>query len=150
MQTADRLTGDTYARRATVLVVAGLAIILAAGQYNGYRGRVALVNAQRQSCADDVRDRTSDIRVRATQAWATQRVADDRAQPARTRSARRVEAATDRASVRDRLTRIDQAAVDHLLVTTTPPITDLLLNLDTGRRLDCRVEHPSASLLNTP
>lgn len=113
----------------------------------GYQGRKAIVTSQRQACAEDVKDRRSDILVRATQAWATQQVADDPRQPARTRHARSVEAAQDRASVRDRLGRIDDKAAMTLYERMPPEVADLLASLDRGRRLSCAREHPPASLL---
>lgn len=118
------------------------------GFYWAYLGRVALVDAQRQSCRETVTDRRSDILVRATQAWATQQVADDPRQPPRTRRVRGVEAAQDRMSVRDRLTRVDSPTVAAIIRDAkTAQVWRLILRLDTGRRLDCAVEHPAATVI---
>lgn len=117
------------------------------GYYWAFLGRVELVDAQRLTCHADVTDRRSDIVVRATQAWATQRVADDEQQPYRTRAARSIEAAQDRASVRDRLTRVDKHAVAGLLNDAPKEVRALIVRLDSGTRLDCNHKHPDARLL---
>lgn len=131
-------------------VVAGvivIAIVFFVGFYWAYLGRVDLVTAQRSACEDALADRRSDIQVRATQAWATQRVAEDPAQPMRTRAARGVEAEQDRRSVQDRLTRVDDKTVTAILASVRPEVRSVIRSLDTGRRLVCNDEHPSASLL---
>lgn len=117
------------------------------GYYWGFLGRADLVAAQRLTCHADVTDRRSDILVRATQAWATQRVADDEQQPHRTRAARSVEAGQDRLSVRDRLTRVDDHAVASLRVDAPREVWKLIVRLDTGVRLNCNHKYPSARLL---
>jgi hypothetical protein len=125
-----------------------LTLILFAGFYSSYLNRVELVKAERQACRDDIRDRSSDILVRATQAWGTQRVADDPLQPLRTRKARSVEAREDRESVRDRLTRIDDVSLVRILSEANhPDVRALILHLDADRRLDCNLEHPPATLV---
>lgn len=131
-------------------VAAGVIIIATVffiGLYWAYLGRVDLVTAQRSSCEDALADRRSDIQVRATQAWATQQVAEDPGQPKRTRSARRVEAEQDRRSVQDRLTRVDDKTVTAILASVRPEVRRVVRELDTGRRLVCVTAHPSASLL---
>lgn len=131
-------------------VTAGVVLLITVffiGSYWAFLGRVELVRAQRQTCHADVNDRRSDILVRATQAWAAQRVADDEQQPRYTRQARRIEAAEDRASVRDRLTRVDNHAVASLLADASKEVRALIVRLDTGTRLDCNREHPNARLL---
>lgn len=153
MRKLSSLRADVALFRSQVLpllVVALMAIILASftGLYWAYLGRVDLVAAQRRSCHDDIRDRRSDVLVRATQAWATQQIADDPKQPPRTRKARGIEAAQDRQSVQDRLTRVDDDAISTIIgAAKNDNIWRLIKNLDSGRRLDCAVEHPAARLL---
>jgi hypothetical protein len=130
-----------------VIGVVGMALVGTVGFIWTYTGRLQLVRAQRLSCLQSVSDRRSDILVRATQAWATQRVADDPLQPLRTREVRRIEAAQDRASVRDRLTRIDTASVEAIVRNAADSqIWRLVMRLDTGRRLDCSVEYPDTKI----
>lgn len=129
------------------VAVGMMAIILSSitGFYWAYVGRVGLSTAQFKSCQDDIRDRRSDILVRATQAWSTQQVASDPKQSARTRRARSIEAAQDRQSVADRLTRIDDPTVASIMGSAkSGQIRELVASLDTGRRLDCAEEHPPA------
>jgi hypothetical protein len=142
----------------STLVAIGLSLIVAAGWYWAYQGRAnletatrhartELVHAQRRACADDITDRASDILVRAAQAWATQQVASDPRQPHRTRVARAIEARQDRASVRDRLTRVDDSAAT-VIYRQAPnhAIRALILYLDSGQRLHCTARHPTPPL----
>lgn len=133
------------------MVVAMMAVILSSftGGYWAYLGRVSLVEAQRRACQDALKDRRSDILVRATQAWSAQQVADDPKQSAKTRKARGIEAMQDRQSVSDRITRVDDATIATIIHDApSDQIWRLIKRLDSGRRLDCKVEHPTPSLFS--
>jgi hypothetical protein len=129
---------------ATVAVFTSFLLI---GMYWGYLGRSRIVESERQACHHGVTDRRAAVLVNATQAWATQQVADDPRQPTHTRRARAIEAAQDRSAVRDYLTRVDSPSVAMILTALRPEIRALVVSLDTGRRLNCAAEHPDATLL---
>ncbi len=120
-----------------ILLWLRLAVVMACvgvvySTFTGYYGRKGI-------CEKDVRDRASDIVVRSTQAWATQTVASDRAQPEKTRHARSIEASVDRESVRDRMTRIDEPAANWIYSRVRPEVHANIVRykLDAGKRLDC-------------
>lgn len=69
-------------------------------------GRVELVMSQRSGCGRSVADRQDDIRRIRAAIRANLLVATDPGQPRRTRAARRVQVAADRAAMRGKLSRV--------------------------------------------
>lgn len=76
--------------------------------------------AQRSGCERGVADRVDTLNVRTAQYRAASIVASDPAQPARTRAARRAEAAALLAAIRDVQPRLDPAHGGKLDCSTAP------------------------------
>lgn len=130
----------------TSLVIVAV-VVMGYAVWSAYQGRVLIVDSSRQGCREDIRDRESDILVRATQAWATGVVANDPRQPQRTRNARGFESGVEAMSVRDRLTRVDQDAAERIYARATAKVREALKAADTGKRISCEQRYPSPSLL---
>lgn len=128
-------------------VATAILALMAAGFLWAYAGRQDLVDSERAACAREVADRSGDVRLWVTQAWAAERVATDPAQPARTRASRAVEAAALRAAAADRIERVDVRSGAKLRDELEGGPLAVLRSLDAGERLSCRAAHPEATLL---